>query len=101
MNWRAVLLLAAGAELFKQAGFHLAGRIHPTRRFIALTTLLPPALLAALVVVQTLADGTSLVVDARLAGVMAGGFAAWRKAPFAVVVAIAAAVTAGLRLLTG
>lgn len=100
MSWRAILLLVAGAELFKQAGFHLAGRIRATPRFIALTTLLPPALLAALVVVQTLADGTSLVVDARLAGVAAGALAAWRQAPFVVVVAVAAAVTAGLRLLT-
>ena len=100
MSWRAILFLAAGAELFKQVGFHLAGRIRPTPRFIALTALLPPALLAALVVVQTLADGTSLVIDPRLAGVAAGGLVAWRRAPFVVVVVVAAAVTATLRAST-
>jgi hypothetical protein len=61
------------------------------------TQLLPPALLAALVVTQTVADGTELTVDARLAGVVAGAIATWRKAPFWLVLLVAAAVAAAIR----
>jgi branched chain amino acid efflux pump len=65
-----------------------------------LNTLLPPALLAALVVVQTFADGTSLTLDARAAGVAAGGVAVALRAPFIVVVIVAAATAALLRAVT-
>ena len=37
------------------------------------------------------------MLDARVAGVVAGALAAWRKAPLIVVVLAAMAVTAGLR----
>jgi branched-subunit amino acid transport protein len=60
------------------------------------------ALLAALVALATFADGGRLVWDGPLvAGVAAGGAAAWRRAPFVVVVVLASAVTALLRLATG
>ncbi len=68
---------------------------------VQLGQLLPPALLAALIVNQTVTDGQSLVVDARLAGVVAGSLAVWRGAPFWLVITIAAAVTALLRLIAG
>ncbi|MGI9598152.1 MAG: AzlD domain-containing protein, partial [Acidimicrobiales bacterium] len=63
--------------------------------------LLPAALLAALVVSQTVVAGTSLVVDARLAGVIAGAIAVWRGAPFWLVLIVAAGVTALIRLAAG
>lgn len=62
--------------------------------------LLPPALLAALVVSQTVVTGTSLTVDARLAGVLAGAVAVWRRAPFWLVLIVAATVTAVVRQLS-
>ena len=65
------------------------------------SALLPVALLAALVAVQTLSTGTRLVVDARLAGVAAAVVALLLRAPFLVVVAVAAATTAGVRLVAG
>jgi branched-subunit amino acid transport protein len=62
--------------------------------------LLAPALLAALVVSETVGgDGRSLVLDARLGGVAAAAVALWARAPLYVVVIAAAAVTAGLRLI--
>lgn len=99
MSWAAVLTIAAGAYFFKAAGTFGLGRYlqHPT--LLALGVLLPPALLAALVAVQTFSTDTSLVIDARAAGVIAGGLAVWRKAPFWLVVVIAAAVTATVRQL--
>ena len=65
--------------------------------FATITNLLPPALLAGLVVVQTFASDGHLVLDARAAGVAAGCVAVWRKAPFIVVVVVAAATAAAIR----
>jgi len=58
------------------------------------------ALLAALVVVELLADGRRLDFDGpRLAGFAAGAIAVWRRAPFLVVVVTAGLVAAGFRLI--
>lgn len=62
--------------------------------------LLAPALLAALVVTETVGGtGRALVIDARVAGLAVAGFAIWRRWPLAVVVLCAAGATAFLRLL--
>jgi branched-subunit amino acid transport protein len=61
-----------------------------------LIELLPIALLGALVVVEAVADGRQIHLDAaRLAGLGVGAIAVWRRAPFIVVV-LAAGVTAAL-----
>jgi len=93
--WLAVLVTAAGCY-----GLKLLGQLAPARLLehppaARVSALLPVALLAALAAVQTLATGTSLVLDARLAGVAAAVVAILLRAPFLVVVA-AAAVTAAL-----
>ncbi len=97
MSWTAVLLIAGGSYFFKAAGAFGLGRFMKTPTARAIGALLPPALLAALVAVQTFSTGTSLVIDARAAGVIVGGIAVWRRAPFWLVVVLAAAVTATLR----
>ena len=61
--------------------------------------LLPVVLLAALVGVQTFSTGSQVQVDARLAGVAAAVVALLLRAPFLVVVGVAAVVAAGLRAL--
>lgn len=99
MSWWTIIGLAAGAYGFKALGLFAFDARPPSPRLLEALRLLPPALLGALVVVQTVALGDELVVDARLAGVAAGGYAAWRKAPFVVVLVVAAAVTAGVRAL--
>ncbi len=63
--------------------------------------LLAPALLAALVAINTFGSGEQLTVDARVLGVAAAGVAIWRRAPVLVVVIVAAAVTAIARAVTG
>jgi len=50
-------------------------------------------------VIMTVADGPSIVVDARLVAVGLAAVAVWRRAPFIVVVVVAMAATALVRLL--
>ena len=97
----ASVALIAGCALvtaaIKAAGpVALGGRELP-RRFGAVVILLAPALLAALVVTQALADGQRLAVGTDTVGVAAGGLVAWRTGSIIGCVAVAAAVTAGLR----
>jgi branched-subunit amino acid transport protein len=65
--------------------------------FTGVVVLLAPALLTALVVTHTLADGDHLKVGANTAGVLAGGLVAWRTGSIIACVLVAAAVTAALR----
>jgi branched-subunit amino acid transport protein len=97
--WATVLLSSLGCYLLKLAGLSVPERWldPPVVRRIAV--LLPIALLAALVGVQTFSTGRHLEVDARAAGVAAAGVALVLRAPFLVVVAVAAATAGLLRLL--
>lgn len=98
--WLAVLLTAAGCYGLKLLGLLAPARLleHPLAARVS--ALLPVALLAALAAVQTLSTGTRLVLDARLAGVAAALVAVLLRAPFLVVVAVAALTAALLRLLS-
>ena len=96
--WLVVLAVGLATVTIKAAGpVLLGGRALPPRwrRSIAL---LAPALLAALVAINTFGGERALTVDARLAGVAAAGVAIWRRAPLLLVVVLAAAVTALVRL---
>jgi branched-subunit amino acid transport protein len=66
--------------------------------FTGVVILLAPALLAALVATETLADGRELAVGADTAGVAAGGLVAWRTGSIIACVVVSAAATALLRL---
>jgi len=100
LSWVAVLLLAAGSYAIKASGYLVLGDRPGIKRWAPVLDLFPPALLAALVVVQTVGLDRALAVDARLPGVIAGSIAAWKKAPFPVVLLVAAGVTAGIRALS-
>lgn len=97
MIWAAVLLGSLGTYVEKLVGYYLPRSIleHATVRRVA--GFLPIALLAALVAVQTFADGQSLVIDARVAGLAAAVVALLLRAPFLVVVVVAAVTAAVLR----
>jgi len=99
MIWPAVLLASLGCYLTKLAGHSVPQRVLNQPRVSRVAALLPVSLLAALVAVQTFGAGQSLVVDARLAGVAAAAVALVLRAPFLVVIVVAGAVAAGLRLL--
>ncbi len=96
MGWVVVLGTIVGCYLLKLAGYLVPARMLETPRIRRAVELLPVALLAALVVVEAIADGRHIHLDGpRLAGFAAGAVAVWRRAPFLVVV-IAAGVTAAL-----
>lgn len=99
MSWAALAALAAGTYLLKAVGPLMAAERRLAPRVAAATALLPPALLAALVAVQTVAAGRALVVDARAGGLAAAAVAVWLRAPFAVVVLAGMLAAAGLRAL--
>ncbi len=97
--WVVVVLVGAATMVIKSIGpVLLGGRTLPAR-VDALIGLLAPALLAALVAINTFGAGRSLAVDERMLGVAAAGVAIWRKAPVLLVVVIAAATTAAARAL--
>jgi branched chain amino acid efflux pump len=97
--WLVLALVGAATVALKSAGpVLLGGRELPARGRV-LVGLLAPALLAALVVTNTVASGRHLVVDARLAGVAAAAVSLRLRAPILLAVAVAAAVTAGIRAL--
>ena len=97
MMWAAVLLASLGCYLLKLAGLSLPRRVldHPRVELVA--DLIPVALLAALVAVQVWAQGPSLTLDARTAGLGFAVVALLLRAPFLVVVIGAAATAAVLR----
>jgi branched-subunit amino acid transport protein len=97
MTWTLVLLLAVGAYFFKVLGLVVIGDRTLPPMLDRCLSLIPAALIAALVVKDTFSVGQHLQIDARAAGVGAAAIAAWRKAPLILVIAIGAGVTAAVR----
>lgn len=99
MMWAAILIAGVGCYLLKLGGLSVPPTMleHPVVERIA--DLLPVALLSALIGVQVFADGSSLALDARLVGLLAALVALLARAPFIVVVFVAALAAALVRLL--
>lgn len=97
MIWQVIGACALVTAAIKGIGpFALGGR-QLSPRVIGVVTLLAPALLAALVITQALADGRHVGIGEDTIGVAAAGVVLWRGASILVTVAVAAGVTAGLR----
>ena len=96
-TWWAVVVATLGCYAAKIAGQSVPQRVleRPIVREVA--DALPIALLMALVAVQTFTVGQQLVIDARFAGLCAAIVALLFRAPFLVVIVVAAAVAAGVR----
>jgi hypothetical protein len=96
--WLLTGLTIAGCYLLKLAGYVVPSAWMASAKAQRLLALLPVALLAGLVIVEAFADGRHWDFNGpRLAGVGAGIVAVWRKAPFLVVVVVAAVTAALLR----
>jgi len=97
MTWFWLLVAVAGCYLLKLAGLLVPARILAHRRVRAVIELLPVAMLGALIALQSVMNGREVVLDARLAGLAVAGIALLMRAPFLVVVVVAAVVTAAVR----
>jgi hypothetical protein len=97
--WTAIIVAALGVYLLKLAGLCVPKSVLERPRVREISTLLPVTLLAALVAVQTFSTGQRLTLDARAVGFGVAVIAVIFRAPFLVVVALAAASAALLRLL--
>jgi uncharacterized membrane protein len=98
VTWAGVLVASVACYLLKLAGLSLPQRWLRNPRFQATASLIPIALLAALVGTGTFATGRHLVLDVRAAALAVAITAVLLRAPFLVVVGIAAATAAILRL---
>ena len=92
-----VALCALTTLLVRGIGPLAAGARDLPAPAVRVVVLLAPALLAALVVTNALADGDRLRLGADTAGAVVAALLLWRRAHVLVVVVAAAGVTAGLR----
>lgn len=97
--WPVVLLASVGCFLLKLTGYVIPRRLLDNARVARVTTLIPVAMLASLVVVQTVGAGQAVVIDARVVGVAVAAVALVLRAPFLVVVVLAGVTAAALRAL--
>jgi branched-subunit amino acid transport protein len=101
--WVTIGVLVVATALIRAAGPVLLGGRELPAAARSVIALLAPALLAALVVVQTLGApaGEEVVLDARVLGVGAAGIVLWRGGTVLPAVAAAAVVTALARAIGG
>ena len=99
MMWTGVLVASLACYGLKLAGLSLPPRWLRHERVQRTVPLIPVALLAALIGTQTFATGQNLVLEVRAAALAVAVVAVVLRAPFLVIVAVAAATAALLRLL--
>ena len=93
--WGFILLACAATYLTKLAGYAVSARWLQNPRMTRVAGAITVALLASLTVMNTFAEGTALVIDARLVALAAAALALWLRLPFLLVVVLGA-VAAGL-----
>lgn len=95
--WEGVLLASVGCYLTKYLGVSIPRRVLDDPRVHRAGLVLPIAALAALIGLQTFTSQQDLVLDARVAAVAVAIVATRLRAPFLVIVGLAAATAAILR----
>ena len=98
MSWLVIAVVGVVTIAFQASGPVLLGKRELPARVASVVEVLAPAMLAALVVTQTVGGDREIVIDPRLAGVVAGGVAVWLRAPLLVVMLVAAVTAALIRL---
>lgn len=97
--WIAVIAASVLSFAQKWVGYQAPPDVLDRPRISRITTLLPVALLGALVATQAATSGAEIVLDARIAALAAAVCLLLLRAPFLAVVIGAAVVAAGLRAL--
>jgi uncharacterized membrane protein len=96
--WITIAALTVGTIATKASGALILSSHPPGERTLAMTGLVAPALLAALVVYETFgAHGGGITIDARAAGLGTAVVAIALRAPMLAVVLLAAGATAAVR----
>ena len=95
--WQWILLACALAFVTKLLGYSLPERWMRSPRMAQIAACLTVALLASLTVMNTVAHGTALVLDARLAALAVAALALWLRAPFLLVVLLGAGAAGVVR----
>jgi len=98
VTWLVIAVVGAVTVVFKASGPVLLGGRELPPRVSSVVEVLAPAMLAALVVTQTVGGERELVFDERLAGVGAAALAIRLRAPLLLVMVAAAATAALIRL---
>ena len=93
--WNWILLACGVAFATKFLGYAIPARYLQNPRMAHIAACMTVALLASLTVMNTLADGQALALDARLAALAVAAIALLLRAPFLLVVVLGA-VAAGL-----
>jgi branched-subunit amino acid transport protein len=96
--WILIAVVGIATVLFKASGPVFLGRRELPRRIQSVVELLAPVMLTALVVTQTVGGDGELSLDARVPGVAAAAIAVWLRAPLVGAMAVAAVVTALVRV---
>ncbi|MFJ6157651.1 AzlD domain-containing protein [Pseudarthrobacter sp. NPDC092184] len=97
--WIWLLIACALAYAWKLVGYFVPARLLEDPRMSRVAGTMTIGLLASLTVVNTVATGQSLAVDARLGALVAAAAALALRAPFLVVVLAGAGTAALLRAL--
>ncbi len=97
--WHWIVLACGVAFATKWLGYAIPARFLQNPRMTHIAACMTVALLSALTVMNTLAEGSRLVLDARLAALAVAAVALWLRAPFLLVVVLGAASAALLRWL--
>jgi hypothetical protein len=97
--WIWLLLSCLLAYAWKLLGYLVPASLLRNPRMSRIAGTMTIGLLASLTVVNAVASGQSLALDARLGALAAAALALSFRAPFLVVVIVGAAAAAGLRLL--
>lgn len=98
MSWWVIASMAAGAYTFKVLGIFGLSRVDLRGPLAELVRFLPAAMLAGLIVQQSLSEASGEIIATRALGIAAGGLAVWAKAPLIVVIVVSAGVAALARL---
>ena len=100
MIWAIIATLCVATVALKASGPLALGTREPTKRALRVISLVAPAMLAGLVVYESLIGrGGGVAFDERLVGLATAGLAIALRAPMAAVIVLAAAATAGTRVL--
>jgi branched-subunit amino acid transport protein len=99
MTWAPLLVACAACYVIKLAGLSMPQRLLQDSRVQRTVPLLPVALLAGLIAINTFSSGMHLALDARAVALTVAGAAVLLRAPFLVVVVAAAAIAALVRFL--